>query len=60
MRDREGMLNNLVTDLMDLAYPDNDFVLFNTGGMRSVWYPGEIQVRHFYNMFPFPNNLAYF
>ena len=40
IRDREGMLNNLVTDLMDQAYPDNDFVLFNTGGMRSIWYPG--------------------
>ena len=40
IRDREGMLNNLVTDLMDQAYTDNDFVLFNTGGMRSIWYPG--------------------
>lgn len=54
------MLGNLITDLMDLAYPDHDFILMNSGGFRTTWFPGVLQFQHFYNMFPFPNRLVSF
>jgi 2',3'-cyclic-nucleotide 2'-phosphodiesterase (5'-nucleotidase family) len=54
------MLGNLITDLIDMAFPDNDFVLINEGGFRTVWFPGVLQYQHFYNMFPFTNRLISF
>lgn len=58
--DGVSKLGNLVTDLIDMAYPDHDFVLLNEGGFRSIWLPGVLQYQHFYNMFPFSNRLISF
>ena len=48
--DCESKLGNLITNLIDMAFPDNDFVLLNEGGFRTVWFPGILQYQHFYNM----------
>jgi 2',3'-cyclic-nucleotide 2'-phosphodiesterase (5'-nucleotidase family) len=39
----EYELGNLVTTLMNSAYPGNDFVIINSGGFRTTWVPGIIQ-----------------
>ena len=49
-----------MTNLMDMAFPDNDFVVINSGGFRTIWYPGVIEYQHFYNMFPFTNIVSSF
>jgi hypothetical protein len=54
------MLGNLVTDLVDMACPGHDFVLLNEGGFRAIWFPGVLQFQHFYNMFPFSNQIISF
>jgi 5'-nucleotidase len=61
-RDFEGesRLGNLATDLMDMAFPGHDLVLTNEGGFRTIWTPGVLQYQHFYNMFPFPNQVVAF
>jgi len=50
----------LITDLLSKACPGHDFVLLNEGGFRTAWYPGIIQFQHFYNMFPFNNDVISF
>jgi 2',3'-cyclic-nucleotide 2'-phosphodiesterase (5'-nucleotidase family) len=55
----ESELANLITDLIGAALPC-DFVLVNSGGFRSTWLPGVLQFQHFYNMFPFSNQLVSF
>lgn len=42
------------------AVPETEFVIINPGGLRTQWYPGVIQYQHFYNMFPFKNQLVSF
>ena len=42
------------------ALPNADFVVINPGGLRTEWYPGVVQYRHYYNMFPFINSLVSF
>lgn len=37
-----------------------DFALINSGGFRAEWMPGLIQYKHFYNMFPFDNDIQVF
>ena len=49
----ENDLGNLITNLMNAALPGNDAVILNTGGFRSIWFPGVLQYQHFFNMFPF-------
>lgn len=39
------------------AVPGADIAFLNTGGFRSTWIPGVIQYQHFYNMFPFKNDV---
>lgn len=55
----ESELANLITDLIEAALPC-DFVIVNSGGFRSTWLPGVLQFQHFYNMFPFSNQLVSF
>lgn len=45
---------------MNEACPGNDFVIMNSGGFRTTWYPGAIKYFHYYNMFPFSNTLVSF
>ena len=56
----ENELSNLVTSLMIESVPSADFVIINSGGLRTVWYPGYILEQNFYNMFPFDNYLISF
>lgn len=49
-----------MTTIMHNALPKTDFVILNPGGFRTTWVPGLIQYQHFYNMFPFDNQLRTF
>jgi len=42
------------------AVSSADFVIINPGWLITEWFPGFIQEQHFYQMFPFSNNLASF
>ena len=61
---KENELGNLITNLMEMAVqphlPKVDFVIINAGGLRTIWYPGDIVERDLYNMFPFVNYLESF
>ncbi len=53
-------MGNLITDLIHDIVPDANFVVMNPGGFRAQWTPGLLQYQHFYNMFPFNNDLISF
>lgn len=53
-------MGNLITDLMMQAAPNHDFAILNEGSFRAVWTPGILQEQHFYNMFPFDNEIVSF
>lgn len=57
---KEVELANLITNLIHSLAPEHDFVLINSGGLRTTWFPGIIEFQHFYNMFPFTNSLKSF
>ena len=56
----ESDLANIMTTITHNAIPNADFVIANPGGFRTSWTPGVIQYQHFYNMFPFDNQLRSF
>lgn len=45
---------------MHAVVPSADFVLMNTGGFRSTWFPGVLEYQHFFGMFPFNNTINSF
>jgi 2',3'-cyclic-nucleotide 2'-phosphodiesterase (5'-nucleotidase family) len=47
----------LFTNLLHQAAPEADFALCHSAGFRTDWLPGVIQYQHFFNMFPFENQL---
>ena len=59
-RDEESALANLASNIFHELIPDADFVLLNPGLFRTEWVPGLIQYQHFYNMFPFENEIQTF
>ena len=60
VRDGENPLANLMTSMVHQAVPDTDFAIINHGAFRTTWFPGPIEERHFYAMFPFTNQLQTF
>ena len=38
----------------------SDLSIFQSGGFRSVWYPGVIEKQHVHAMFPFKNSIIIF
>ena len=58
--DNECGLCNLQADLLLESVTGADFSLVNPGGLRTIWLPGVIQYQHYYNMFPFSNNIQTF
>ena len=58
---KETELGNFITDLcyrsVAPVIPNLDFVIINAGGLRTIWYPGDIREKDIYNMFPFVNYL---
>jgi 2',3'-cyclic-nucleotide 2'-phosphodiesterase (5'-nucleotidase family) len=57
---KESDLANLFTNLLHQAAPEGDFALCHSSGFRTEWLPGVIQYQHFFNMFPFENQLQTF
>ncbi len=51
----ESLLGNMVTDAMLNSYPDYDFALLNSGGLRQDIEAGDITMGNIISAFPFPN-----
>lgn len=60
----QNPLGNLITNLMANYLREEcinfDFIIYNSGGFRSAWYPGVIRYAELHSMFPFDNVLSFF
>ncbi|MCB1024136.1 MAG: bifunctional metallophosphatase/5'-nucleotidase [Acidobacteria bacterium] len=54
----ESLLGNMVADSMLDAFPDYDFAVTNSGGLRQDIDKGEITVGELISAFPFPNTIV--
>jgi 5'-nucleotidase / UDP-sugar diphosphatase len=54
----ESLLGNMVADAMLYAFPENDFALTNSGGLRQDIDAGEVTVGNLISAFPFPNTVV--
>ena len=54
----ESSLGNMITDAMMHAYPDNDFAITNSGGLRQDIDSGSVTVGNLISAFPFPNTVV--
>lgn len=54
----ESSLGNMVTDAMIHSYPDNDFAITNSGGLRQDIDAGNVTVGNLISAFPFPNTVV--
>ena len=54
VKDKENLLGNFVSDAIRII-TNSDFSVYNNGGLRSTWYPGDITVQNLHEMFPIDN-----
>jgi len=54
----ESTLGNLITDAMMYVYPDNDFAVTNSGGLRQDIESGSVTMGNLISAFPFPNTVV--
>lgn len=54
----ESTLGNMVADAMLDAYPDNDFAVINSGGLRQDIKAGVVTFGDLVSAFPFPNTVV--
>ncbi|NNE66546.1 MAG: bifunctional metallophosphatase/5'-nucleotidase [Pyrinomonadaceae bacterium] len=54
----ESLLGNMVADAMMHAYPDYDFAVTNSGGLRQDIDKGPVTVGELISAFPFPNTVV--
>lgn len=54
----ESLLGNMVADAILHSFPDNDFAVVNSGGLRQDIPAGTITVGDIISAFPFPNTVV--
>lgn len=54
----ESTLGNMVTDAMMYSFPDNDFAITNSGGLRQDIEKGSVTLGKLISAFPFPNTVV--
>lgn len=54
----ESLMGNMVADAMLNAYPEYDFALTNSGGLRQDIDAGVVTVGELISAFPFPNTIV--
>jgi 2',3'-cyclic-nucleotide 2'-phosphodiesterase (5'-nucleotidase family) len=57
-------IGNLITNVVANSIKrqnnlDFDFLILNSGGFRTTWYPGVIRYAELHSMFPFGNDELY-
>jgi 2',3'-cyclic-nucleotide 2'-phosphodiesterase (5'-nucleotidase family) len=55
---QESLLGDMVADAMQSAFPDYDFAVTNSGGLRQDIDAGTITVGDLISAFPFPNTIV--
>lgn len=54
----ESLMGNMVADAILNAYPDYDFAVTNSGGLRQDIDAGDVTVGELISAFPFPNTIV--